>query len=245
MRVALITGGGTGIGLSAARALAGDGFQVVISGRRGGVLAEAVDQIGADGRVHAIEADVATVDEPSRTVDEVVERYGSIDCLVTAAGVYEQVPLLEMTPVQWDETINTNLRGTFLSAQAAARHMVKQGHGRMVFIGSIGATQSEGEEAGHYSASKAGVHSLAQTFGGGLARHGIQVNAVAPGLTETPMTAALIAHTGRAFWTDQLPTGRICQVDEVGEMVRFLVADAPPSLTGAILTIDCGYTAVL
>lgn len=243
--VALVTGGGTGIGFSCAGALARDGFDVVISGRRQDVLDEAVRRLRGDGAVSSIRADVGTLDDPVRTVDEVVARYGRLDCLVTAAGVFLEVPLLEMTPEQWDVTININLRGTWLSAQAAARHMVRQGHGRMVLIGSISAVQSEGENASHYSVSKAGVHSLAQTLGTVLAPRGIQVNAVAPGLVETPMTATLVEETDPIEIARLVPSGQAIQADEVGELVRFLAADAPPSLTGSIITVDGGQTAAM
>jgi NAD(P)-dependent dehydrogenase (short-subunit alcohol dehydrogenase family) len=242
-RVALVTGGGTGIGFSAARALARDGFHVVVSGRRRDVLEAAVKRLRAVGAASSVQADVGTNEDPAGTVDQVVARHGRIDCLVTAAAVFQEAPLLEMTHQQWDETMNINLRGTWLSAQAAARHMVKQGHGRMVLIGSIAAVQSEGETAGHYSVSKAGVHSLAQTLGVVLAPRGIQVNAVAPGLIETPMTAALLEQADPATIAEYIPTGRACQADEVGELVRFLAADAPPSLVGSIITIDSGQTA--
>jgi 3-oxoacyl-[acyl-carrier protein] reductase len=244
-RIALVTGGGTGIGFSAAQALAAAGFHVVISGRRDDVLREAVDQLCRAGSASSVRADLATRDDPARTVDEVVAAHGRLDCLVTAAAIFDEVPLLDMTHEQWDVTINTNLRGTWLTAQAAARHMVRQGHGRMVLIGSIAAVQSEGETACHYSISKAGVHSLAQTLGIVLGRHGIQVNAVAPGLVETPMTAALLAENDPAVIEDYVPTGVVCQAEEVGELVRFLASDAPLSMVGSILTIDSGQTAAM
>ncbi len=242
-RVALVTGGGTGIGFSAARALASDGFHVVISGRRREVLEAAVDRLRDVGAGSSIQADVGTLDDPARIIDEVVERHGRIDCLVTAAAVFDEVPLLDMTHEQWDATININLRGTWLCAQAAARHMITQGFGRMVLIGSISAMQSEGESACHYSAAKAGVHSLAQTLGIVLASHGIQVNAVAPGLVNTPMSSAALAQAEPAVIAQILPTGRAIQADELGRLVRFLAADAPPSLVGSAITIDGGQTA--
>jgi NAD(P)-dependent dehydrogenase (short-subunit alcohol dehydrogenase family) len=240
-RVALITGGGTGMGFAGAAALVRADFDVVILGRRTDVLEAAVAQLPA-GRASYIEADVGTFDGPARAVEETVARHGRLDCLVTAAAIFDEVRMLEMSLEQWEATININLRGTWLAAQAAGRQMVEQGSGRMILFGSIAAVQSEGVTALHYSASKAAVHSLAQTLGISLASHGIQVNAIAPGLVETPMTTAAVQESSPEAIANLLPTARVCQPNEVGELVRFLAVDAPPSMVGSILTIDSGQT---
>lgn len=244
----LITGGGTGIGLASAIALAEVGWNVGISGRREAVLAEAADAIraaGGGGEVATFPADVGAGDAAGQLVADAIARFGRLDGLVNSAGAYETRPFLEMTPEAWDRIGNVLLRGTAIASMEAAKHMVEQGGGRIVFIGSVSAGISEPGSA-HYAAAKAGMHSLARSITVDLGAKGVVANVVASGFVATPMTKGLHEHPDQDMVQGVLdrlnPLHRAGRPDEVGNLVRYLIAEAPDYIAGSTITIDGGQT---
>lgn len=246
-RVAVVTGGGTGIGRAAALALAGKGFHVLVSGRRPGPLEEvraAIDDIADAPRAAVCVGDVAAPEHCQELVDRAVEEFGRLDALITAAAICENADVADVTAADWDRTLTINLRGSALCASAAARQMrAQKGGGRIVLVASINGVTSEPESA-QYSASKAGIISLARSLAVDLARDHIAANAVAPGWIHTEMTEGWL----RDATEDQLerlnPVGRLGKAEEVADVLAYLAADAPLFLTGATLLVDGGQTAV-
>jgi NAD(P)-dependent dehydrogenase (short-subunit alcohol dehydrogenase family) len=219
---------------------------VMIAGRRAGVLEHAVETIrgsAPDARVALRSVDVALADDCSRLIDDAVAEFGRIDVLVTAAAIYEPVPFLEMTPEDWDRTLDIVLRGSALCGLAAGRHMRNQGGGRIILVSSLNGVISEPESA-HYSAAKAGIVSLARSMALDLADYGVAVNAVAPGWVRTPMTQAFLEQSTPAMLRRVNPLGRAGDPDEIANLIRYLAVEAPSFLTGATIAIDGGQTAV-
>jgi NAD(P)-dependent dehydrogenase (short-subunit alcohol dehydrogenase family) len=245
---AVITGGGTGIGYAAAEALIRAGFRVVIAGRREDVLESAVRTLRAvegAGEVTGRPADISVPAHARGLISHAVEKYGRLDCLVASAGVSQGSPFIETSVEEWDDMMNVNLRGVWICAQAAARHMVGRRCGRIILIGSIAGRQSEGADLAHYCAAKAGVHSLAQTYGAALAPYGVLVNAIAPGWVDSPMAAEGKAGTTEAALAQIIPSGKICDPSELGGLIRYLATDAPASLVGTVITVDGGQSALM
>ncbi len=244
-RVAVVTGGGSGIGRAAALALARSGFAVLVAGRRPEPLDGTCREIAATGgRAAALPGDVADPAYCEELSAQAVRHFGRLDALVTAGAICENGPVTELTATDWDRTLLVNLRGTALCAAAAARQMRSQGgEGRIVLIASINGVTSEPESA-HYSASKAGVMSLARSLAVELAGDRIAANAVAPGWVDTAMTADWLAGASDAQKQRLNPTGRAGRPEEIASVVGYLAADAPLFLTGATIIVDGGQTAV-
>jgi NAD(P)-dependent dehydrogenase (short-subunit alcohol dehydrogenase family) len=243
---AVVTGGGTGIGLATARALAEAGFPVLIAGRRLSVLENAARSIRSavsGAQVETLASDVAVPEQAEEIISTAVTRLGAIDVLVNGAGIYEPVDFLEMTAEAWDRTCDVVLRGTVLCSVAAARHMREKGGGRIVLISSINGAVSEPESA-HYSAAKAGVMSLARSMAVDLADHGISVNAVSPGWVRTPMTEEFLAEATPEMLHRVNPLGRSGDPTEIASFIVYLATEAPSFMTGATLFVDGGQTAV-
>ena len=188
--VALVTGGGTGIGFACAQALLEAGYAVTINGRRDDVLEEARSRLRRDhtgARIDALAGDVGDPTQASGLVDAVVGACGRLDALVCAAAVYDAVPILDLDAEAWDRIVDIVLRGSVLCSIAAARQMRRQGAGRIALIASVNSNMSEMQQA-PYNAAKAGVVSLARSMAVELSQDGITVNAVSPGWVRTPMT---------------------------------------------------------
>jgi NAD(P)-dependent dehydrogenase (short-subunit alcohol dehydrogenase family) len=244
-RAAIVTGGATGIGLASARRLAARGFDVLICSRTAGNVEAAVEALQSDGlagRVEGVVDDVADPSAPERLVAECASRFGRLDALVNNAGVYAEVPFLELTAESWDETVNINLRAAALTSVAAAREMIREGHGgRIVHIASLNAILAEPGMA-HYGASKAGVISLAQSMAVDLAEHDIQTNAIAPGWIRSRMTQDVLDGLARERLACINPQARAGEPDEIATVVEFLCADAPAFLNGETIFVDGGQT---
>lgn len=245
-RCAVVTGGGTGIGLASAHALAGAGMDVLLAGRRGEVLEQAAAEIRAAApaaRVATAVADVARPADCQAIVAAALAGLGRVDVLVNAAAVYEPVPFLDLTAERWDATMDVDQRGTVLTSVAAARWMAANGGGRIVLVSSVNA-QASVPAASHYSAAKAALHSLARSMAQELSSSGIAVNAVAPGWVRTPMTEAYLATSTAERLARLNPLARAGEADEIASLIRYLAVDAPPFLTGAALVVDGGQTAI-
>ena len=188
-RVAIVTGGGSGIGQAVSKRLAEEGASVVVVDRYADKARETAEILGSVA--HPLEADVTSEADVERAVGIAVERFGRLDIGVNAAGIGLTVPLLDQTLEQWRQVMEINLAGVFVSCKYEARQMIRQSQGGVIInITSVNAVQP-GEGISAYCASKAGVAILTRVAAMELARHGIRVVAVGPGLTETPLTLRL------------------------------------------------------
>ena len=238
-RIAVVTGGTRGIGLAIARALAEDGASVVVSGRDAGRLDSAVKELESLGApALGVAADQSKRDDCDRLVDAAKERFGRIDVLVNNAGITRDQLLVRMKDDDWDQVLDTNLRGVFLMTRAVAKSMMRQKSGRIINIASTaGAMGNPGQV--NYSAAKAGVIGFTKAAARELAHWNILVNAVAPGLIETDMAAAIPAEAREAL-LQQVPLKRVGAAREVAEMVRFLAGDGAAYVTGQTIHVNGG-----
>jgi 3-oxoacyl-[acyl-carrier protein] reductase len=238
-KVAIVTGGTRGIGLAIARLLAEDGASVVVSGRDAARLDAAVKELESLGApAMAVAADAAKREDADRLVEATREGFGRIDVLVNNAGITRDQLLVRMKDDDWDQVLDTNLRGVFLMTRAVGKVMMRQKSGRIINIASTaGAMGNPGQV--NYSAAKAGVIGLTKAAGRELAHWNILVNAVAPGLIETDMAASIPAEAREAM-LQQVPLKRIGQGREVAEVVRFLAGDGASYITGQTIHVNGG-----
>ena len=241
-KVAIVTGGTRGIGLAIARLLAEDGASVVVSGRDAARLEAAVKELESLGApAMAVAADAAKREDADRLVEATRERFGRVDVLVNNAGITRDQLLVRMKDDDWDQVLDTNLRGVFLMTRAVGKVMMRQKSGRIINIASTaGAMGNPGQV--NYSAAKAGVIGLTKAAARELAHWNILVNAVAPGLIETDMAAAIPAEAREAL-LQQVPLKRIGQGREVAEVVRFLAGEGASYITGQTIHVNGGLYA--
>ena len=244
-RRALITGGGQGIGLALARALAEAGAAVVLNGRTAAKLETAAASLAAGGHVVEIAPfDVTDPDGVVAGVGEVLSR-GDLDILVNNAGSQRRTPLQDSPEETWREVMRTNLDAVFYVAKAVARHMIARGRGKIINIGSV---QSELGRPGiaPYAASKGAVRMLTRGMCADWAKLGLQVNAIAPGYFATEMNRALVDDAAFSDWVGKrTPAGRWGNVEELGGAAVFLASDASSFVNGQVLFVDGGMTAVV
>ena len=239
-RVALVTGANTGIGQSLAAALARAGADVALVGRT--PAEETAGQIRALGRRAAIVgADLSSIAPVQEVVDLTVSELGGLDILVNNAGIIRRNDALEFTEEDWDAVMDTNLKSLFFLSQAAARHMVQQGGGKIVNIASLLSFQG-GIRVPSYTAAKSGVAGLTKLLANEWASRGINVNAIAPGYIATNNTAALQAdETRNRQILERIPAGRWGKASDLDGAVVFLASDASNYVQGHILTVDGGW----
>lgn len=236
-KVALVTGGNSGIGLAVARRFAEEGARVFITGRREAQLAEAVALIG--GQAEAIQGDITRTDDLARLFDTLGTRAGRLDILVNSSGVSEPASLEETTEEHIDRAFNLNVRAMVLTVQHAVRLMGEGGS--IVLLGSVaGAIANPGY--GSYSASKAAVRSYARTWNSELAPRGIRVNTLSPGPTNTPMFDRA-SDEMRQTLTARIPAKRLGHPEEVAAAALFLASDESSYISGTELVIDGGMIA--
>ncbi|MCY4478285.1 MAG: 3-oxoacyl-ACP reductase FabG [Rhodospirillales bacterium] len=245
-KVAIVTGGSRGIGACIARRLAADGAHVAVVAHTARAKAEAVVQeiVDAGGHAAPFQADVSRVADCERLAAEVADAFGTIDILINNAGVYYPLPMEETTEELWDAQIDINLKGSFFMVKAVAPVMKAKGAGKIVNVAStLGLVGGQGGSA--YCASKGGQMILTKALCMELAPHGINVNAVAPGATETDMNAAIRAKPGVVESKNALsPVGRYwMNADDVSGAVAYLVSSEADAVHGAHLSIDHGWTA--
>ena len=248
-RVAVVTGGSSGIGKEVARRLVAEGGYVVINGRDGAKLAAAAREIDPRGaRVATLAGDVGDPRTGSAVVELAEKRFGGLDLLVNNAGVFRPNPFVDVSEEEYDWFLDTILKGKFFTAQAAAKAMQRRGGGAIVHTGSLWAIQAVGATpSAAYSAANAGVHALVRNLAIELAPHRIRINAVAPAVVETPVYGTFLSDdqvkallsTFDAFH----PLGRNGQPADVAEAILFLASDAASWITGTVLPVDGGVTA--
>ena len=242
-RVAVVTGGASGIGLGVARQLVDDGHHVAILDRNGSAAEAAAAELQAQAaKALAVEVDVAD----RRSVDGAYERVradlGPVEILVNSAGVEAFTPLLDITPETWDRIIAVNLTGTFTCVQAAVPDMVAARWGRIVTIASSSA-QSGAPNMAHYAASKGGVIALTKALAVELARRGITVNTIAPSLVDTPMARQAEADgdfPGVDVVGPMVPLGRAGTPGDIAAACSFLCSDGASYITGQVVGVNGG-----
>jgi 2-deoxy-D-gluconate 3-dehydrogenase len=241
-KVAVVTGANTGIGQGIALALAAAGADIVAVGRTPAeATAARVRDLGR--RAELVGADLSTIEPVGRIVAETLERLGRLDILVNNAGIIRRADSLEFTEDDWDAVVDTNLKSVFFLAQAAARHMVGAGGGKIVNIASM-LTFQGGVRVPSYTASKSGIGGLTKILANEWAASRINVNAIAPGYIATNNTAALQADENRNRQIlERIPAGRWGRPDDLGGAAVFLASSASDYVNGHILAVDGGWLA--
>jgi NAD(P)-dependent dehydrogenase (short-subunit alcohol dehydrogenase family) len=244
-RVAIISGGSMGLGLQMARGLAEMGAILVLCARKKDRCEEAAETLRANGvQTMALACDVKDKAAVETVIKETISRFGRLDILVNNAGVSWGAPLEQMTLEQWDKVLSTNLTGTFLFCQAAAKVMTTQRSGKVINIASVaglGGASSELQAIG-YHASKGGVIAFTKDLACKWAPYNIQVNAIAPGWFPTHMSEAVIKHGSEALLA-KIPMARFGGDDDLKGAAVFLASDASAYVTGHVLVVDGGQTA--
>ena len=237
VKIALVTGGTRGIGKAIVSRFIKDGFHVVFTGR----TEESVSRAQEDftGNAHGIPCNVADPAAVKALFEQIVKDHGTLDVLVNNAGITRDGLLLRMKADQWDEVLNTNLRGAFLCCQAAVRPMMKnESGGRIINISSVIGLIGNGGQA-NYSAAKAGLIGLTKSVAKEFGSRNILVNAVAPGFIETDMTAGL-GEDMRKQLLDGIPLSRFGKPEDVAGVCSFLAGPDASYITGQVLTVDGG-----
>jgi 3-oxoacyl-[acyl-carrier protein] reductase len=239
-RVALVTGAGRGIGAATAQLFAQEGAKVAVSDLDEAPAKEVAAPIGGI----AIACDVSDRGQVESMVERTVKELGRLDVLVTCAGIIRDNLLFKMTDEDWDSVIDTHLKGTFLCARAAQKHMVQQKYGKMVFLSSTSALGNRGQA--NYSAAKAGLQGMARTLAIELGPYNVNVNTVAPGFVETRMTRATAERMGvdyEAFKlgaASQIPLRRVGQPEDIANVIAFLCSDESSFVSGQTVYVRGG-----
>ena len=245
-QTALITGSGQGIGLSLATGLASAGAQIILNGRSADRLANAADTLRAAGHdPHLLPFDVTDHTAARAAIDGYEATQGPIHILVNNAGIQRRAPLEDFDPADFEALMQTNIAGVFHPAQAAARHMIKRGQGRIINIASIQTALARPTIA-PYTMTKGAVANLTKGMATDWGPKGLRCNALAPGYFDTPMNAALVADPDFTAWiAKRTPAGRWGQLPELQGACIFLASPAASYINGQVLFVDGGMSACL
>ncbi|WP_193369433.1 SDR family oxidoreductase [Pelagibius marinus] len=243
---ALITGSSRGIGFALAQGLAGAGAQVIVNGRDAARLGEAAEALKAEGAtVHLLAFDATDHGAVKAAVDGFEAETGAIDILVNNAGMQHRTPLEDFEPADFERLMQTNVTTVFNVGQAVARHMIRRGAGRIINICSVQSALARPGIA-PYTASKGAVANLTKGMATDWAKHGLQVNGLAPGYFETELNSALVADPEFSAWlAKRTPAGRWGKVEELVGAAIFLAGESASFVNGHILYVDGGITASL
>jgi NAD(P)-dependent dehydrogenase (short-subunit alcohol dehydrogenase family) len=243
-KIAVVIGGTSGIGRTLALGLAQAGADVVATGRREDLVRSLADEIREMGRKSLVVASDVT----SRTSIEalhsaVLAEFGHVDILLNCAGITKRTPTMEVSDAEWDAIMETNFSGTVRACQIFGRKMIERKYGRIINIASVASGRGFFEVAA-YAASKAGVVSLTKTLAVEWAKHGVCVNAIAPGVFRTDLNKALLDGTARGKeFLVRTPMGRFGQLEELVGAAVFLASDSASFVTGHVLAVDGGFLA--
>ncbi len=243
-RIALITGSSQGIGFALARGLAEHGATVIINGRDRGKVDEAVTLLEDDGhKVFASDFDVTNAADVRAAIEMIEVEIGALDILVNNAGMQYLAPLEDFPIEKWQQLLETNISSAFYAGQAAARHMIARGRGKIINIASVQSELARPSIA-PYTATKGAIRNLTRGMATDWARHGLQVNAIAPGYFKTPLNQALVDDPEFTAWLEKrTPAGRWGNVEELVGAAVFLSSDASTFVNGQVLHVDGGMTA--
>lgn len=244
-KTAFITGGGRGIGLASAQALAEVGAAIIIADRDEAVLRAGQQALAAKGhKAEAVVLDVTKPDDVTRAADRFNADGRAVDILIANAGIaWPDTGAEEMSDEVWLKVVDIDLNGAFWSCRAFGRHMLARQSGAIVTTGSMsGVISNKPQRQAHYNAAKAGVHQLTKSLAGEWAPRGVRVNSVAPGYIDTAMSGAGLRTPELAsIWLENTPMGRAGQAEEIASVILFLASPASSLLTGSIVIADAGY----
>lgn len=239
-KVALVTGGGSGIGRAVCLRLGRMGARVAVADLSLAGAQATVEQMAAEGLEGAAHpVDVSSAADVQALMAVVCERWGGVDILANTAGIYQVGGIDDIDEAAWDRMLGVNLKGAFLLCRAVVPVMRARGGGAIVNLSSISGRTKSDLAGVNYVASKAGIIGLTMCLGNQLARDGIRVNCVAPGTIDTPMVAD-VGEEGRAILTKRVPLGRLGRPEEIAEAVTFLASPAASYITGETLNVNGG-----
>ena len=242
MAIALVTGASRGIGASVALALAGENYDLAITSRDPDRLQEISEQIVKNNRsVYPIKLDVKETDVIPEIVNNIETEFGPIEVLVNNAGVNLPRAALDLSPVEWDEVLDTNLRGLFFCSQSVARYMRKRKAGRIINISSAAGLRATDDRA-HYGSSKAGLNFLTRNLAFEWAKYNITVNAIAPTFVKTELSEKTLSDPSlRSYYLGQIPLRRFGTMSDIINAVKFLASPSSDFITGIVLPVDGGF----
>jgi len=231
-KVALITGGASGIGQATAELFTREGAKVAVA-----------DAIQASGAALCLQADVSDSGQVAKMVDATLQAFGRIDILLNAAGILHYGTVLETDEQAWNRVLSINLTGTYLCCRAVLPHMIRQGGGSIINVSSTAGAHDAIPNAAAYVASKGGVLMLTKAMAVDHAKQGVRVNALVPGATDTPMIRKVLTPEAMEGLGAQHPIGRIGRPEELAKAVLFLASDDASFVTGSAMYVDGGQTA--